>query len=181
MPSAAGKRVGRVLAGCSKPEAGDKPGLYYLASDLRRDHCLGQQDYVIGKHFRCNLGHFTDSSRNGVLRGCLDSSLGRSFLVPGITYFFLMGFLVREARNVRLAALNLKGISEAGLGSQSHNGDFRNPYVSLKFICSHFLYNVTFLCKLRRIHVYGAHRNHTCCYSGHREHLSVEFRSLHGF
>jgi len=27
MPSAAGKRVGRVLAGCSKPEAGDKPGL----------------------------------------------------------------------------------------------------------------------------------------------------------
>jgi len=35
MPSAAGKRVGRVLAGCSKPEAGDKPGLSYLASDLR--------------------------------------------------------------------------------------------------------------------------------------------------
>jgi len=28
MPSAAGKRVGRVLAGCSKPEAGDKPGLH---------------------------------------------------------------------------------------------------------------------------------------------------------
>jgi len=28
MPSAAGKRVGRVLAGCSKPEARDKPGLY---------------------------------------------------------------------------------------------------------------------------------------------------------
>jgi len=27
MPSAAGKRVGRVLAGRSKPEAGDKPGL----------------------------------------------------------------------------------------------------------------------------------------------------------
>jgi len=27
MPSAAGKRVGRVLAGCSKPEARDKPGL----------------------------------------------------------------------------------------------------------------------------------------------------------
>jgi len=26
MPSAAGKRVGRVLAGCSQPEAGDKPG-----------------------------------------------------------------------------------------------------------------------------------------------------------
>jgi len=28
MPSAAGKRVGRVLAGCSKPEARDKPGLH---------------------------------------------------------------------------------------------------------------------------------------------------------
>jgi len=28
MPSAAGKRAGRVLAGCSKPEAGDKPGYY---------------------------------------------------------------------------------------------------------------------------------------------------------
>jgi len=28
MPSAEGKRVGRVLAGCSKPEAGDKPGLH---------------------------------------------------------------------------------------------------------------------------------------------------------
>jgi len=27
MPSAAGKRVERVLAGCSKPEAIDKPGL----------------------------------------------------------------------------------------------------------------------------------------------------------
>jgi len=35
MPSAAGKRAERVLAGCSKPEARDKPGLYYLASDLR--------------------------------------------------------------------------------------------------------------------------------------------------
>jgi len=35
MSSAAGKRVGRVLAGCSKPEAGDKPGLPYLARDLR--------------------------------------------------------------------------------------------------------------------------------------------------
>jgi len=30
--------------------------------------------------------HFTDSSRNGVLRGALDSSLGRLFLVPRITY-----------------------------------------------------------------------------------------------
>jgi len=29
MPSAAGKRVGRVLAGRSKPEVGDKPGLPY--------------------------------------------------------------------------------------------------------------------------------------------------------
>jgi len=35
MPSAAGKRVGRVLAGCSKPEAGDKPGLSYLARYTR--------------------------------------------------------------------------------------------------------------------------------------------------
>jgi len=37
MPSAAGKRVGRVLAGRSKPEAGDKPGLSYLASDLSNE------------------------------------------------------------------------------------------------------------------------------------------------
>jgi len=37
MPSAAGKRVGRVLAGCSKPEAEDKPGLSYLASDTDSD------------------------------------------------------------------------------------------------------------------------------------------------
>jgi len=35
MPSAAGKRVGRVLAGCSKPEARDKPGLYNLARYTR--------------------------------------------------------------------------------------------------------------------------------------------------
>jgi len=35
MPSAAGKRVGRVLAGCSKLGAGDKPWLPCLASDLR--------------------------------------------------------------------------------------------------------------------------------------------------
>jgi len=35
MTSAAGKRVERVLAGCSKPEAGDKPGLHYRARDLR--------------------------------------------------------------------------------------------------------------------------------------------------
>jgi len=34
MPSAAGKRVGRVLAGCSKPEVRDKPGLQYLARIL---------------------------------------------------------------------------------------------------------------------------------------------------
>jgi len=35
MPSAAGKRVERVLAGCSKPEAGDKPLALYLARDTR--------------------------------------------------------------------------------------------------------------------------------------------------
>jgi len=34
MSSAAGKRVGRVLAGCSKPEARDKPGLLYLSEVL---------------------------------------------------------------------------------------------------------------------------------------------------
>jgi len=34
MPSAAGKRVWRVLAGCSKPEARDKPWLLYLAEIL---------------------------------------------------------------------------------------------------------------------------------------------------
>jgi len=46
MPSAAGKRVGRVLAGCSKPEARDKPGLSYLARDTRcsRYHCIGQHN-----------------------------------------------------------------------------------------------------------------------------------------
>jgi len=45
MPSAAGKRVGRVLAGCSKPEAGDKPGLHtwqgilgFLAGNPRKGH-----------------------------------------------------------------------------------------------------------------------------------------------
>jgi len=48
MPSAAGKRVERVLAGCSKPEAEDKPGLHYLARDTRssRYHCIGQHDVV---------------------------------------------------------------------------------------------------------------------------------------
>jgi len=39
------------------------------------------------EHFRWNLGHFTDSSRNGVSEGALGSSLGGSFLVPRITYF----------------------------------------------------------------------------------------------
>jgi len=45
MPSAAGKRVGRVLAGCSKPEAIDKPGLppgKILGSS--RYPCIGHQD-----------------------------------------------------------------------------------------------------------------------------------------
>jgi len=52
MPSAVGKRVGRVLAGCSKPEAGDKPGLYYLARILgfSRYLCIGQQDYPFETH-----------------------------------------------------------------------------------------------------------------------------------
>jgi len=33
---------------------------------------------------------------------------------------------------------------------------------------SHFLLNVTFLCKLRRIHVYDVHGIHACHYSRHR-------------
>jgi len=45
MPSAAGKRVGRVLAGCSKPEAVDKPGL--LSGSIlgsSRHPCIGQHE-----------------------------------------------------------------------------------------------------------------------------------------
>jgi len=47
MPSAAGKRVGRVLAGCSKPEAGDKPGSLTWQGILgsSRYTCIGQHKY----------------------------------------------------------------------------------------------------------------------------------------
>jgi len=46
MPSAAGKRVVRVLAGCSKPEAGDKPGL--PSSTRSRDGTRHAIDVVTG-------------------------------------------------------------------------------------------------------------------------------------
>jgi len=57
MPSAAGKRVGRVLAGCSKPEAGDKPGLLYLTSDLRDEiTCIGHHHDALVTDIDTQLG-----------------------------------------------------------------------------------------------------------------------------
>jgi len=55
MPSAAGKRVGRVLAGCSKPEAGDKPGLPTWQGILgaSRYPCIDQQEILDG-YVPCN-------------------------------------------------------------------------------------------------------------------------------
>jgi len=52
MPSAAGKRVGRVLVGCSKPEAGDKPGSYTWQVILD-EITIGQQDDVL-VYVSCN-------------------------------------------------------------------------------------------------------------------------------
>jgi len=89
MPSAAGKRVGRVLAGCPKPKAGDKPGSVagtgsrsllqpipssaimpvrtHPESDASKEPAWNYSGHL--EHFRWNLDHFKDSRRNGVLRG----------------------------------------------------------------------------------------------------------------
>jgi len=68
------------------------------------------------EHFRWNLGHFPDSSRNDVSERRLGSSLAEIISVPRITYFWWV--LAREVRNVRLAALNLKGDLRWIQGSQ---------------------------------------------------------------
>jgi len=56
MPSAAGKRVGRVLARVFEASGGDKPGLLHLARILgfSRDTCIGHQYDVL------RLCHVTD-------------------------------------------------------------------------------------------------------------------------
>jgi len=65
MPSAAGKRVGRVLAGCSKPEAGDKPELHYLARILgsSRYLCIGQHECSFETHPRSDVNQACHRSR----------------------------------------------------------------------------------------------------------------------
>jgi len=70
MPSAVGKRVGRVLAGCSKPEAEDKPGLPYLAGILGsiQYHCIGHLRYInipeVMYRVNSDMTHFSDTLRN---------------------------------------------------------------------------------------------------------------------
>jgi len=65
----------------------------------------------IGTTFWWNLGNFTDSSKNGVLRCALDSSLVGSFWsLESPIWRVGQG----RSRNVSLAALNLKGISGGG-------------------------------------------------------------------
>jgi len=55
---------------------------------------------------------------------------------------------------VRLAALNLRGISGGGSGGIGAESVIqRISGFSPKFTSSHFSLNVTFLCKLRRIRV----------------------------
>jgi len=52
---------------------------------VRRIHVYGAHRnscmllFRASEHFTVELGHFNDSSGNGVLRGCLGSSLGGSF------------------------------------------------------------------------------------------------------
>jgi len=59
-----------------------------------------------------------------------------------------------EAKNVRLAALNLEGISGVDLGGlRIRNGDFRESQVHLNARVSHFRFKChLFLCKFGRIH-----------------------------
>jgi len=93
MPSAAGKRVGRVLAGCSKPEAGDKPcyhtwqvilgtGSLHRSPRCRHDilRFLNVANSVSGTFLR-KFGYFRDLGETVIL-GCLGSSPWRSFLTP---------------------------------------------------------------------------------------------------
>jgi len=62
-------------------------------------------------------------------------------------------------------------------GSQDQNGDFRNSQVHLIHVFS-LSANVTFLCKLRRIHVIVRNGIHVCYYSGHREHFRWNLGNL---
>jgi len=71
--------------------------------------------------------------------------------VPRITYFDGFGYGAQKRETGSIAS---GGISEMDPWFQwIRNGDLRNPRVHLNSPVSHFLYNVTFLCKLRRIHV----------------------------
>jgi len=68
---------------------------------------------------------------------------------------------------VRLVALNLKEISEAGLGLRAINGDSGILRFSLNSPVLTFCIMSPFLCKLRRIHVMMRIRIHACYYYGH--------------
>jgi len=56
---------------------------------------------------------------------------------------------------VRLAALNLEMISRVDLEGSGQDPGFLGFRVHLNSRVSHFLLNVTFLCKFRRIRVLG--------------------------
>jgi len=108
---------------CSKPEAG-------LPVSPARSAIMSGASGALSMEF---LDHFTDSSRNGVLRGALGSSLGGSFLVPRITYFGRFG---QEVQKRETGSIESGGDPRGGpRGSQVRNGDFRNSQVSLKFTC----------------------------------------------
>jgi len=65
MPSAAGKRVGRVLAGCSKPEAEISHGLHTWQESLgfSRDPCIGQLDARSETHPESDVTQDTNMTR----------------------------------------------------------------------------------------------------------------------
>jgi len=106
---------------------------------------------------RWNLGHFTDSRRNGVSEGALGSSLGRSFLVPRITYLSCLDKVGSERETG-----SIESGEDLGGGSWvsgSENGDFRNSQVSRKFACSHFLLKCHLSVQIPSNSCYGVHRN----------------------
>jgi len=109
------------------------------------------------EHFRWNLGHFTDSSRNGVLGGTLGSSLGRSFLEPRITYFAGLGQGSSERETVSIESGEISGGGSRVSGPETVIPELSGFHLNSPLPT--FLYKCHLLCKLSRIYVYDAHWN----------------------
>jgi len=99
MPSAAGKRVGRVLSGCSKPEAGDKPcsTTWQVILGFSQYSCIGQPEVsgvYTGHAIDLVSRHSIDSISIPYLKWYTRDSRTHVHLLPTNTFYLVPFYLV---------------------------------------------------------------------------------------